>query len=417
MMHSCHSRDPGTLDRQLVSTIKSASPSVACRVAAVSGWGSTTAFRGETMRRTQRRQMRVLHVVSDTNRRGAQVFAHDLTKSMCDAGDETRIVALTRGWAGAQLDMPVLGSGVRAGSTLWRLRREMTSADIVVAHGSATLLACSLAGLRTRTSLVYRNISDPDYWLSTRSRRTRVRLLLSRADQIVSLWPGGADYLVHRLGLDPARITVIPNGVPVDRFTPPHGKQVRAARARFGLPETARVLLYVAALQPEKHPDTAVDALRNLPDATWLLMVGDGPLRSECELHAELVAPGRVIFTGQISDPQTAYQAADVIVLPSEGEGLPAVLIEAGLCQVPAVASTSGGNADIVRDGLTGRVVPPSDPSALAAACYDVLSRRNELGAAAREHCRERYDMERVTEAWREILGSVQGTTELRVSP
>ncbi len=173
------------------------------------------------------------------------------------------------------------------------------------------------------------------------------------------------------------------------------------------MPEGVTVLLYVAALQPEKHPVTAVRALSYLPDSTWLLMVGDGPQRTEVETVALRLAPGRVVLTGQVADMARIYWAADVFVLPSEGEGLPAVLIEAGLTGLPAVASTSGGCEDIVIDHKSGRIVPPADEAALAGAVREVVDARESMGESARQRCSAHYDLPVVTAQWAAILDDV----------
>ena len=350
---------------------------------------------------------RVLHVVTDTDRRGAQVFANDLSRLMCHNGALSRTVALTAGGQGAQLDLTVMGGRARSGRTLRRLRREMRESDVTVAHGSKTLIACTLAGMGLGVPLVYRNISDPAYWLSTKARRLRVRLMLGRAAHIVALWPGGAEYLAAELGLSRNRITVIPNGVPVADFRPPTLSERQSARTRFGLPASAPVLVYAAALQPEKHPETAVQALAWLPEDTHLLMIGGGPLREQVAALAESTAPGRVVIAGQIDDPVRAFWAADLIVLPSEGEGLPAVLIESALCGLPGVVSSSGGNADIVRHDVTGFVVDPADPVALATYARRAFARRADMGRAADQHCRTLYDMDSVTTQWQSVIERV----------
>ncbi len=362
--------------------------------------------------RSGRPTSRVLHVITDTDRRGAQVFAADLCSALTRDGRPGAVRALRHGGPGARLDVPVLGAGARDLPTLHRLRREMAASTVVVAHGSSTLLACGLAGAGLRVPVVYRNISDPAYWLRSAARRARVRLLLSRMDRVVALWPGGADFLVRRLGVSADKVAVIPNSVHAAAFRPPSREERVEARRRLGLPQDAPVLLYVAALQPEKHPEAAVRSLAELPVATHLVVLGDGPRRAAVAALGEQLAPRRVHLLGRVDSPRDAYWAADVVVLPSEGEGLPAVLIEAGLCGLPAVASTSGGCADIVRDGHTGYVVPPDDPGRLAGGVRRALSRRTALGAGAESHCRERYDLGAVARQWRELLDGLVTRTE-----
>jgi glycosyltransferase involved in cell wall biosynthesis len=346
----------------------------------------------------------VLHVITDTNRRGAQVFATDLADELRECGLPGDVVAIRPGTRGAQLTVPTLGRGPWHLRTLRALRRRISAAEVVVAHGSNTLSACLLSSLGLRTPLVYRNISDPAYWMATPARRARVRAMLSRVDHVVALWEGGAQFLQDSLRVVRAKITVVPNAVRAADFRPATAEERTLSRSRFGLPQGAPVLLFAAALQPEKHPETAVRALEELPSDMHLLVVGEGPCHEEIVRLANQVAPGRVRFAGQIDDMVQAYWASDVIVLPSEGEGLPAVLIEGGLCRLPAVASTSGGNADIVVDGVGGELVPPADHLRLAAAVRDVLPTRELLGKAAAVHCAETFDLRAVAEQWATVL-------------
>lgn len=85
--------------------------------------------------------------------------------------------------------------------------------------------------------------------------------------------------------------------------------------------------------------------------------------------------------------------AADVLMLPSLSEGLPGVLIEAGLSGIPVVATDVGGIREIVRSGETGLVVPPGDSKALGDALRAALANGHEMGSAARSHCLERFEM------------------------
>lgn len=340
----------------------------------------------------------ILQVITDTDRRGAQVFATDLESALRDRGREVRTVALAPGTAGRLLDVPVLGATRTGRDTLAALRREMRAADVVVGHGSTTLPACAVAGLGVPTPFVYRQISDSMFWAPTVLRRLRVRLAMSRADAVVALWRGSAETLRTRLGVPARRISVVPNGVPATRF--PH------------LPRPDRdgagpVVLYAGALVPEKGVSTAVEAMAHLPTAT-LLIAGDGPDRGALESSAEEVAPGRVHFLGPVPDMHPVYQRADVVVLPSRGgDSMPGVLIEAGLCGIPCVATPVEAIGDVVLDRLTGILVPPDDPAALAEGVVEAVAGATALGAAARKHCLATFDIQVVAIAWAAVLDRV----------
>src|SRR5256885_421281 len=136
----------------------------------------------------------VLQVVTDTDRRGAQIFASDLEAALRNQGRKVTTVALAPGHAGG-IDVPVLGPAPRRLVTLRTLRRAICHADVVIAHGSTTLPACAIASAGTGTPFVYRQISDSLFWADTRVKRLRVRAGLSRATRVVALWDGSAEVL------------------------------------------------------------------------------------------------------------------------------------------------------------------------------------------------------------------------------
>ncbi|MGH9112841.1 MAG: glycosyltransferase, partial [Acidimicrobiales bacterium] len=105
-------------------------------------------------------------------------------------------------------------------------------------------------------------------------------------------------------------------------------------------------------------------------------------------------------FAGVLVGPTDALAAADVIALPSRTEGMPGVLIEAGLSGVAAVASDVGGVSEIVRDGRTGLLLPPGDASALADGLRRALAQRDALGPAARRHCLAHFEIAPVAAQW-----------------
>lgn len=349
---------------------------------------------------------RVLQVVTDTDRRGAQMFAVDLEEALRARGADVRTLALTAGRNGRTLEIPAVGPRRLGATTLSRLRTAMDHADVVIAHGSSTLPACAIAGAGRGVPFVYRSIGDPLYWAHTSARRARVRLMLSRSAAVAALWPGSQRALVERLGVEEGKVAVIPNGVPAGRCPPADGAARASAREALGLPREAATIAYVGALAEEKDVQAAVRATGRLADCR-LVVVGDGPLRAELEALARRHAPGRVVFTGA-GDPRAAFAAADVVCLPSLSEGMPGVLIEAGLSGLPAVATAVGGVSEIVRDGATGRLVPPGSVDALVPALAETLADAGRLGAEARRWCLSRFEITVVAAAWQRLLERVR---------
>ncbi len=348
--------------------------------------------------------MVTLQVLTDDDRRGAQVFGVDLGRELVRRGRVVRTVALAAGRTGG-LDVPLLGRAPLAPTTLRALRREIRAADVVVAHGSTTLPACAAAGAATGVPIVYRNIGDPLYWGDNLARRLRLQLYYRGVAWVVALWAGSARVLAERFGVQSRRLTVIPNGVPADRFPVIDTTGRRDARRALGLPNGTPTVAYLGALTAEKNVDSAVRAVGGLEGA-HLVIAGDGPQRAALQALADRVLPGRAHYLGA-GDPSRALAAADAVVLPSLSEGMPAALIEAGLSGLPAVATAVGGVAEVVIDGKTGRLVPPRDADALRTALADVLPRAQELGTAARAHCLQRFELGVVAQEWDRVLDGV----------
>ncbi|MDQ1510124.1 MAG: hypothetical protein QOG50_1968, partial [Actinomycetota bacterium] len=280
----------------------------------------------------------ILQVVTSTDRRGAEVFAVELGDALSARGWDVRTVALAGGTGGSRLELPILGGNPFGVATLRALRAEARRARVVIAHGSRTLPACALALLATRVPFVYRNIGDPTYWSPRGLRHLRTKLFLSRATAVVALTPEAATTLRDRYRVPDRKLTVIPTAASAARHPPATTEVRQAARSSLGIPADAPVAAVIGALSREKGVDVAIDAAALLPKV-HLVVAGDGPERAALEAASTRDAAGRVHFIGALIDPSPAFDAADIVLLPSRTEGLPAVLIEAGLRGLPAVAT------------------------------------------------------------------------------
>ncbi|MFE1317509.1 glycosyltransferase [Kitasatospora phosalacinea] len=352
---------------------------------------------------------RVLHVITDPRARGAQRLARDLHRELLRRGQPSELAALhPHPDAAPDASVPVLGPSRHHPATLRALRRAAARADVVVAHGSSTLQACALGLFAARTPFVYVNIGDPRHWTADPLRRLRVGALLHRAAAVAAISPHAADVLRTRFRLPARRLRTLPNARPADRFPPAADRAAKtAARAELGLPADAPLIAWVGALSPEKRPDLALAAHALLPESAGvhLALAGEGPLRPA-------LAPGpRTHLLGPLADPAPLYRAADLLLLTSDSEGVPGVLIEAALSGLPAVATDVGWVSDVVRPGEGGLLVPPGDPAALAAALRTLLAAdRTPYAAAARSHALAHFDLAAVTTAWQHLLREVART-------
>jgi glycosyltransferase involved in cell wall biosynthesis len=172
------------------------------------------------------------------------------------------------------------------------------------------------------------------------------------------------------------------------------------------------VVAWVGALSPEKRADVAVDAVARLP-GVQLVVAGDGPERARIAARAAAFAPGRVHLLGRTDQVVDVLTAADAVLLTSDSEGLPGVLVEAGLVGLPAVATDVGWVSEVVIDGVSGRLVPPGRPDLVAAAVEDVLADAERMGEAAHRHCVEAFEMQRVVGRWERLLDGVMAAVRM----
>jgi teichuronic acid biosynthesis glycosyltransferase TuaC len=175
------------------------------------------------------------------------------------------------------------------------------------------------------------------------------------------------------IGFPADRIAVLRNGVDDQVFQPVDGSawRARAAGAKF-------VIASVGNLIPLKGHDLVIQALQSIPDA-HLLIAGQGPERGALEALAERSGlRERVHMVGTMPQDQlkALYSAADVLVLASEREGWPNVLLEAMACGTPVVATNVGGIPEIVTQPAAGRIAPVRTADALAACLRDLLANR-----------------------------------------
>lgn len=245
--------------------------------------------------------------------------------------------------------------------------------------------------------------------------------LVDQADLIIAECPQDKADLMRLYGADPRKLCVVPCGFDAQEFSPMHWQR---ARRELGLSEDDFIVLQLGRLVPRKGIDNVIRALPYLPEGTRarLLIVG-GDSRSPSELtspeyqrlQAEARQCGvsdRVVFTGhrRRDELRRYYAAANVFVTTPWYEPFGITPLEAMACGTPVVASAVGGLQYSVTDGVTGLLVPPQDPLALAQ-CLGHLHANPRLaqamGRAGIRRVRSRFTWEHVTaslvEAYRKV--------------
>jgi rhamnosyl/mannosyltransferase len=218
------------------------------------------------------------------------------------------------------------------------------------------------------------------------------------------------------------KCTVVPIGIDVGHFGDRPGRTSAALRARWGLPADRPVAVFVGRLRYYKGLDYLLRALPLVPDV-HLLLVGGGPLWDSMRaLAAALGVADRVVFTGDVDDGDlpACYAAGDLFVLPSHtrAEAFGTSIVEAMAAGVPVVSTEiQTGTSWVNQDGVTGLVIPPCDPQALARAIRTLVAdpaRREAMGRAGRARAHQMFEASTMVEAveavYREVLGGTAGS-------
>jgi sugar transferase (PEP-CTERM/EpsH1 system associated) len=232
-------------------------------------------------------------------------------------------------------------------------------------------------------------------WDEQRRRRIARRLLAPLVDRFVTVSEDLRQRLHRETGARVDKVTVVRNGVDTSKFKPASGReQLRMAHGYHPAELLVGAVGRLAALKGHSGLLTAFPAVV-AAHAARLIILGDGPERGALERQAD-TSPlkGVVQLVGRRDDVPEWLGMLDVFVQPSLVEGMSNAILEAMAVGLPVVATRIGGNAEVVADGVTGRIVPVRDPDALAQAigfyCADPQARARH-GAAGRKRIEEHY--------------------------
>ena len=252
-------------------------------------------------------------------------------------------------------------------------------------------------------------------WKPALLRRIHAPLI----DRYVTVSKDLERYLARRIHIGSRRVTQIYNGVDTERFAPiprPDRHQLPAFFQAEGL-----VLVgLVGRLQPIKDFASMIHALAFLrerrPDIDRVVRVavfGDGPLREDLRsLAASLGLESRIWFAGPVENVPDALRSVDLFALTSTNEGISNTILEAMAVGLPVLATAVGGNVELVQDGVTGTLVPASDPEALADAVAAYVSDpalRRAHGGAGRARAVEQFSLSTMVSRYLDLYDSELG--------
>jgi glycosyltransferase involved in cell wall biosynthesis len=305
-------------------------------------------------------------------------------KKLRSFGDVTRAAAAT----------------LRLAAYLVRTRPDIVHAILPEAHA----VAAAAVTMSRRGKLIGSRRS-----LASAYRRTAS---LTLVDKVATRWSdlmvGNSDAVAHELnrmdGVPRERVFRIYNGTDIDRFRPGN----LGVRYNAGWKEENVVFGMVANFRASKrHIDFILAAeiiAHSVPEARFVLAGQDceglvGSLKDEIRMRG--LEPVFTFFP-LLTKPETLYPSLDVFLCTSETEGLSNVLLEAGSCGLPIVATNVGGNPEVVRNGFNGIIVEPKKPGQVAAAALQLAASRTvreEMGKRSREWVSSQFSINAMVRA------------------
>jgi glycosyltransferase involved in cell wall biosynthesis len=258
--------------------------------------------------------------------------------------------------------------------------RQHGPVDVVHGHSSkggaiARIAACGLASRRVYTAHAFKTM-DPRCGRVGRSVFAGIELALGRfaTDAVIAVSLDEGRH-ARDLGIPASRCRIVPNAVRIPSDVPDRA----SARRQLGVPAAAPCLLFVGRLDTQKAPERfvslAASLLEEFPDL-HALMLGFGPLEAAMRRRIEEAGVQERVLLHTDQRGWDGMAAADLLVLTSDYEAMPYVLLEAAALGLPIVSTEVGGARQIVRDGRNGLVVPPRDAVALRSAVAKVLRNR-----------------------------------------
>jgi len=288
---------------------------------------------------------------------------------------------------------------------LWKMLRRLKP-DLVQTYNIGTLDVAPVAWFAGVPRVVHaehgRDVADPDG--TNRRYRAMRRWLEPFIARYVAVSADLENWLRESVGIAPAKVVCIPNGIDIERYAGAAGsRELRPLLGAFAPPGTL-VVVNVGRLDPVKDQAGLIAAFQLLRDSSAataarlrLVIVGEGACRNDLETQiARLGVHGQVCLLGDRKDVPEILAECDVFALSSVAEGIPLTLLEAMAAGLPIVATRVGGVAEVVVDGVTGTLVEPSDPAALAHALRGYVeneSRRGQRGGAGRQRVEQRFSL------------------------
>ncbi|NVJ86820.1 MAG: glycosyltransferase family 4 protein [Algoriphagus sp.] len=360
--------------------------------------------------------MKIIQLLTRAQRRGAEIFALQLSESLLETGHEVLVITLLSGGEGLEFSGRIIHLN-RPGKKLvdwkgfWQLGKILKDfqPDLVQANASDTLrygvAAKFLRG--SQFCLVYRNANMMSPFVKSRWTKSFYKFLLNQTGAVISVAEATRLDLMDFYGYSKI-IHTIPIGID---GTAIEGK----VREELDLELPKSFLLFMGGFVEEKDPEFLIDWFvenHNQFSDLHLLFLGKGilveNLKKKIEVHS---LQEKVLLISNLGNPFPVLQKAKALILPSKIEGLPAVILEAMYCRIPVVAYGVGGISEVLKNGETGWCIPPKDSKAFSNDIQDVLqmdeTAKQKILDQAYQLVTSRYSLNQVTSQFEEFFQKI----------
>lgn len=376
------------------------------------------------------RRLTVLQVIPNLGAGGAEQTTVDVTAALVKAGHKAivvsnggpRVVEIQRA-GGTHI---TLSAQSKNPLMMWcnaqKLKKIIRDHQVDIIHARSRAPAWSALKAARDTGIKFLTTCHAPYNIRGSEWKRKYNSGIAKGDLVIANSEFVAHYLVDNYGVEVDKIRVIPRGIPLDKFDDSRVTAERMLRLTqsWRIPEVAQIVLLPGRLTRWKGQGVLIEAMDKLKRRdVYCILLGDDQGRTEYREELEQMIHAfhledRVRIAEHCDDMAVAYKMASVVVSASiEPEGFGRVAVEAQAMGIPIIATNIGGSRETIIPDITGLVIPPQDPDALAKAIDKVLSlppdERANMSQRASAHARTHFTKEQMTHAtllvYKELMG------------
>ncbi|MDO6390239.1 glycosyltransferase [Pontibacter sp. BT731] len=325
--------------------------------------------------------MKIIQLVQKPQLRGAEIFASQLSNHLQKSGVDVHLISVFSGASHLPFKGKISHLNRPINKRLWDFKAWRAFAeiikrerpDLIQANAGDTLKFAILSKLfyKWDTPIVFRNANKMGDFIDSKPKYLLNRFLVKKVDAVVSVSKLCENDFKATFDFPSSKIKTIPIGVEEYEISHEPPTDLQAIYKNY------RVLVNIGSLVPEKNHEALLnifEAIAKKDSSVFLIIIGDGRLRSELENKANnLLSKNRILFAGYRNDVMKVLKHGTAFLMPSLIEGLPGVILEAMYCQIPVIANNVGGISEVVNE-RTGWLIEKNDTSSFINAVNEVLA-------------------------------------------